>query len=169
MQEWLAAGFGVVLLGAMFLHWYGSSGSARTAWEAFSALDVLLAVVGLAAVGVAASAATQRAQAVPTALAAVLLPLAVVATGFVVYRAASPPHPSEVVLGGPRATGHVPSGVNSRDIGLWIGLVACAGIVGAAFAVIRDQSFPRTLRESGRVQVETLPTPPREGAGQAGS
>jgi carbon starvation protein CstA len=169
LQEWLAGGFGVVLLGAMFLHWYGSSGTARTAWQAFSALDALLAVVGLMAVAIAAGAATQRAQAVPTALASVLLPVAAVATGLVVYRAASPPHLTASVPSGPRPTGYIPSGGTSREIGLWIGLAACVGIVGAAFAVIRDQSFPRALRETGGVRVETLPTPPREGAGRAGS
>jgi carbon starvation protein CstA len=168
LQEWLVGAFGVVLLASMFLHWYGRSGSSRSAWQAFAAIDVLLAIVGLMAVALALAAATQRAQAVPTAIGSALLPVATVVTALVVYRAASPPHVAGPP-GGPRPTGYVPSGGTGREIGLWIGLAACVGIVAAAYAAIRDERFPEAVRETGRVHVETLPTPPRTGAGQAGS
>jgi hypothetical protein len=36
-------------------------------------------------------------------------------------------------------------------------------------AALRDDRFPRVVREQNRVEVATLPTPPREGAGESGA
>ena len=69
---------------------------------------------------------------------------------------------------GPRPTGYIPQDVQ-REPGLWIGLGACVGVALGAMTALRDERFPRAVREQNRVEVKTLPTPPREGAGESGA
>src|SRR5689334_8585576 len=55
--EWIVGACGVVLLISLFLDWYGDP--SETAWEAFSILDVILALVALAAISVPVVTAIQ--------------------------------------------------------------------------------------------------------------
>lgn len=48
--EWIAALGGVALLVALFLPWYDEGAASRTGWESFAVLDVIFAVVAVAAV-----------------------------------------------------------------------------------------------------------------------
>ena len=163
-QEWLAGLCGAALIGSTFLDWYGFGSTRRNAWEAFGALDVLLALVGLMALALAVVTAAHRTQAVPTAIGSLLVLVGVVASAWLVYRVASPPDVAEIRLG-PRPTGYRPS--TEREVGLWIGLVACAGATLAALGSIRDDRFPRAVVEASRVEIPTLPAPPPDGAGKA--
>jgi hypothetical protein len=169
--EWLAGVSGVVLLASLFLHWYRTEGTNLdlTAWRAFGVTDVLLALVAVGGIALAAVTANQRSQAVPTALASLLTPLAAVVLVFLLYRVLSPPDAAGFAQHGPRPTGYIVSRDSSRQIGLWIGLVAYLGLLGGVLRALRDPSFPRAVRERNRVAVETLPIPPREGAGQGGA
>ena len=150
LQEWLAGAFGVVLLGSTFLDWYGSGRAARDAWEAFGALDVLLCLTGLTALAVAVVTVVHRTQAVPMAIGSLLVPVGLVATVWVAVRTASPP------------------GDHGRDAGVWIGLAACLGVTLSALASIRDERFPRKVRDAARVETPVHPAPPRDRPGQAG-
>lgn len=152
--EWLAGLSGALLLVSLFLHWYGPPGGAPklTAWQSFAVIDVVLALAGAMGVALALVTAMHRTQAVPTALSALLVYVSVTALLLLLFRVASPP-------------GHH----LTREAGLWIGLVACIGLVAAAMTSLRDERFPRVVREQKRVAVRTLPTPPREGTGQGGS
>jgi len=149
VEEWLAGALGAVLVASLFLHWYGTG----DAWESFRTLDVLLTVVGLMGIAIAVLAAAHRSPAVPTALATLLGLVGLVVTALLVYRTASPPV-------------HAGSG---RGVGLWVGLFACAGATLCALVASHDQRSPRVVRESTRIEPETLPAPPREGTGESGS
>jgi uncharacterized membrane protein len=166
-QEWLVGVCGVALLAATFLDWYGVGSVKRDAWESFGALDVLLSLVGLTAIALGVVTAAHRAQAVPTAIASLLAILGIVVTAWLVYRVASPPDVARSVPAGPRPTGYIPS--TEREAGPWIGLAACVGILAGTLMSVRDDRFPRAVREAGQPEVTTLPTPPPEGAGEAGS
>jgi hypothetical protein len=162
-QEWIAGACGVALLVATFLDWYAAGSVKRNAWEAFGALDVLLAVVGLMAIALAAVTAGHRSQAVPTAIGSLLVLVGIVTSAWLVFRVASPPDLAGSVPSGPRATGYRPG--TDREAGLWLGLATCIGVTLSALASIRDDRFPRTVSDAARVDVPTLPAPPREGAG----
>jgi carbon starvation protein CstA len=154
LEEWVAAVCGVALLVVLFLDWFSAGSRGQSAWEAFAALDVVLAVVGLMAVALAVVAAAHRSQAVPLALGSLLVLIGVIGTAWLAIDAVSPPDL------GPGT---------SREAGLWLGLAACGAVTLAALASIRDDRFPRAVVEGSRIDVPTLPAPPREGAGEAGS
>jgi hypothetical protein len=169
LGEWAAGIAGGVLLGSLFLPWYGygfSSGPTRTfdAWQAFGAIDVLLAVVALMAIALAVITAIHPTAAVPIALASLLGLVGLVATGLVVYRVISPPDIEVLVLASvKRPTGYIPVH-ETREVGLWMGLAACVGATVAGLYAMRDEGFPHAVRAARRVEVETLPAPPAEGA-----
>ena len=149
-QEWIAAGCGVALLVATFLDWYGNGEAKANAWEAFGALDVLLAIVGLTAIALALLTAAHSAQAVPVAIGSLLVLVGLVASVWLALRVVSPP------------------GDADREAGAWIGLAACLGATLTALWSIRDDRFPRAVVEAGRAEIPTVPAPPREGAGRQG-
>jgi carbon starvation protein CstA len=148
-EEWIAGACGAGLLVALFLDWYRSGSASRSGWEAFGALDVMLAVVALMALALAVVTAAHRSQAVPLAIGSLLVLIGAVATVWLAVRAASPP------------------GGAGRDAGLWVGLGACVGVTLAALVSIRDDRFPRAVAEAARIEVPTLPAPPPEGAREA--
>jgi hypothetical protein len=170
MGEWLAGVSGVVLLVALFLDWYGPlvGYDKLSAWEAFGVVDVVLALAAVWAIALAAMTALDRSQAVPTALASLLTYVALLALALVLYRVISPPDHLQSATPG-RPTGYIPSGDPSREVGLWIGLAATVGVLAGALAALRDDRFPRAVREQSRVEVRTLPTPPPGGAGESGT
>jgi carbon starvation protein CstA len=151
LQECLAGAFGVALLVATFLDWYGGDDEKSSAWETFGALDVMLAVVGLMAIALPLLAAAQRAQAVPVAIGSLLVLIGLVTSVWLIFRVA-------------RTPGDMPD----REVGLWVGLVAALGATGSALWSIRDDRSPRAVADAARVDVTPLPGPPRGGAG-AGS
>ena len=152
LQEWIAGAIGVVLIASMFLDWYGGASGARNGWEAFGALDVLLAAVGLMAVALLVLTVAHRAQAVPVAIGSLLVLVGLVASLWLAIRVAAPPD--------------VGRGDTDREAGAWIGLACCLGAALSALWSIRDQRFPGAVRDAARVDVTPLPAPPREGAGR---
>ncbi len=151
LREWAAGAFGVVLLGSTFLHWYGAGRTKRDAWESFGALDVMLAFAGLMAIALAVVSVAHRTQAVPVAIGSLLVLVGLVATVWVAIRTASPP------------------GGLDRKAGVWVGLAACLGITLSALASIRDERFPRAVRDAAGVEAPVHPAPPRESTGEPGS
>jgi len=163
--EWLAGLSGAALLLSLFLPWYGVS-AARTvdAWQAFGAIDVLLAVVAAMAIGLAVLTAVHPTAAVPTGLASLLTLVGLVATGLLVYRAISPPDLGVSLLASVRRpTGYL-SLHETREAGLWIGLAACAGATLAGLYAMRDESSPESVRRARRVEIPRFPAPPADGA-----
>ena len=133
--EWMAGTAGAVLLVSLFLDWYGAN-----AWDTFVATDVVLAISALMGIALALATATQRSPAVPQALSALIVPVALVAAVLVVIHTIS-----------------LPDGADGRDIGLWLGLAGAVGVLVGAWRSMGDQSFPAAVRQ--QVEVTPLPAP----------
>jgi hypothetical protein len=157
--EWLAGIGGAALLAALFVGWYGIEGYegvSRTAWEVFTVMDVLLALMGGLAIATAAMAAAHRAPAVSLAMASLLALIGLVLTIVVVVRTVAPPDFAwEGIAVVP--AGEQPSDDVSRAPGLWIGLAACVLTTIGAFAAMRDERTPRAAQVD--LPIETLPPP----------
>jgi hypothetical protein len=139
--EWVAGVSGAVLLVSLFLDWYsGRSGRSANGWESFTVTDVLLAAAALFGISLALGAATQRSPAVPQAVGALTVPVALAAAVAVVIQALS-----------------LPVGADSREAGLYIGVVAVLGVLVGAWRSIGDQRFPRGA--APQVDVTPLPAP----------
>jgi branched-subunit amino acid ABC-type transport system permease component len=151
--EWIVGACGALLLVALCLPWYGP-GSA-SAWEAFTVLDVILALLAVAAMSVPIATATQRVPAMPLALESLTALFATIGVLLVLIR----------VL-------NLPGDADGREIGLWLGLAATLGIAAGALIAIRDERRSPKGRHTdlsgvpvnSPPQIEQLPAP-RPGTG----
>lgn len=151
--EWIVGASGVLLLVALFLPWYGDPSS--TAWESFTVLDVILALLALAAVTVPVVTAAQRVPALPLAVESLTALFGLLALILVLIR----------VL-------NLPGEAHGREIGLWLGLVATLGIFAGGLIGMRDERRSPQGRHvdlsgmpvSSQPEIEKLPAPP-PGAG----
>jgi hypothetical protein len=134
--EWVAAASGVALLVSLFLPWYGPE--SRTAWEALTAIDVLLAFVAATGVLLAIATATHAVPAVPIALSALVTFAGIFGVLLVLFRVLD-----------------LPDGTSGREWGLWLGLAGAVGIVAGAMIAMREE---RAI-EAASVKVESLPAP----------
>jgi len=117
---------GLVLLISLWLPWYGvsvnvagfSASENASGWEVFSTIDIILFLVAIAAIVlVALKAAGQLPADVPVAL--VLLALGGLAVLLILFRLIDTPAP-----------GDLPDEIDvSRKLGLFLGLIAAAGVV----------------------------------------
>jgi hypothetical protein len=135
--ELTAATGGGLLLVSLFLHWYRPG---RTAWEAFAADDVILALVALSAVALLLVTASQRVPAVPMAMDSLLSLFGPVGLILVLVR-----------------TVWLPGGADHRAYGLWLGLAGALAIVVGGWIAMRDQG--PTHSESPDVKLRELPAP----------
>ena len=135
--ELTAATGGALLFVSLFLPWYRPR---HTAWEAFSANDVILALVALAAVAVLLVTAWQRVPAVPIAMDSLLTLFGLVGLIVVLVRVAWPP-----------------DGADERAYGLWLGLAGAVAILAGAWIAIREQG--PTHADSPDVELRELPAP----------
>lgn len=148
----MAAVAGVILLAALFQPWYGTPNA--TAWEAFSVIDLVLAAVAVFAIALLFVTAAQKVPTVPIALDAALALAGLLALVLVLLRVAS-----------------LPDGADSREWGLWQGLIGVLGINVAAWVAMRDQRLSQPGRQtdlSGKPiaepqDVELLPAPDPRG------
>jgi uncharacterized membrane protein YfcA len=155
--EWIAALGGLALVASLVLPWYKRGPVACiavvgadcpepesfTGWEAFSLVDIVLAVVGGFAVAMFVITLTQPTPAMAIATDALLALLGVVATLLVVIRLADLPDLANDL---------------SRSVGAWIALAAAFATAVGAWLAMRDE------RRSGPGQFTDLtgrPAPPR--------
>lgn len=175
--EWIMGGAGLLLLVALFLPWYELGqgivvgppdvlDAHASAWDAFTVLDVLLAIGALAAVAVVFVTAAYATPAVPLALEALVTLLALILLVLVVFRLADPPDVSFLEsTAGPATREHVEE--IDRAAGAWLGLVGALGIFAGGMVAMRDERRSRAGRPtdlSGRPvgsarEIETLPAP----------
>lgn len=141
--EWIAAACGVGLLVSLWLPWYegqAGDGSSLSAWQSLAALDVLLALIAAAAVGLWFVTASQSVPAVPIALSVFVTFAGALGVLLVLIR----------VL-------FVPDGAEGRDWGLWLALASTIGIVAGALLAMRDE---RPSPAGGHTDVTGRPAPP---------
>jgi hypothetical protein len=154
--QWLAALAGVVLLVSLWLPWYGTVGLTANAWEAFTYVDLVLALAGLVAIALVPVTASQRAAAGPRLFASVLFWLALAAAILAVIRLINVPGVDTILAGGGADI--------KREAGGFVGAAAAIAVVVFAWLSRRDTSFPGPLRT--HPDVERLPSPTAEGAGR---
>jgi cytochrome bd-type quinol oxidase subunit 2 len=137
--EWIAAIGGVALLVALFLPWYDEGAASPTGWESFAVLDVIFALVGVAAVLLLVVTAQQRSPALPLAMASLLTLGSVVVLVLAVFRVID-----------------LPSDASARDAGVWLALAASLAIFAGGALAMRDER----LSTGGRhVDLTGRPTP----------
>jgi heme A synthase len=148
--EWIAGISGLVLLMALFLPWYSDADGSRTGWQSLGALDVVLAVVALAALAIPVVTALERAPAVPLAHESLTTLIGFLTVVLVLIR----------VL-------NMPDWATEREWGLWVALAATLGIVTGGLIAMRDERLSPAGRHTDLTgvpvpeqrEVDTLPAP----------
>jgi len=143
VPDLVAGAGGFALLASMFLHWYGLAllgGPEVTAWQAFSVLDVVLALLALVPLALVVLQATRESPSLPAMLSTLTVVAGMLATLLIGYRIVDQPGANAAV------------GV---DAGAWLALAAAVVTTGAGWRSLADESSP------GRAQpaIEELPAP----------
>jgi hypothetical protein len=149
--EWITGASGLLLLVALFLPWYED----LSGWEAFTVLDLILALLALAALSVPIVTAGHRVPALPLALQSLTALFGIGGLLLTLFR----------VL-------NLPGDTHGREWGLWIALAAVLGIVAGALIAMRDERRSPAGRHSDLTgvpvdsprEIETI-QPPRPEAG----
>ena len=153
--ELIAAAGGAGLLVVMFLGWYAMSGVTQvggrvvevsagfSAWQRFTATDILLALAALAAIGLAGLTASRRSPALPVAGAVVATGFGILATLLVFYRIVNQPGPNEII---------------EVKFGAFLGFVCALAIAVGGMLAMRDETG-----EDAPMPTDVRPAPPAEG------
>ncbi len=142
--DWLAGIGGLVLFVSLWLHWYGFDADALTdgptiaaigstsvpditAWQAFSEIDVLLALFALPAIGVPISAALSKVPTAPVAFTVVATCASFLAVLLVLFRLLDQPGSNELV---------------AVRYGAWIGLAGAVLALVGSWLAMADEHTP---------------------------
>jgi hypothetical protein len=166
--EWIAAIAGVVLIGSLFLPWYrieGADGDVATlsAWGALGVLEVVLAALGVLALGVWLLTASRYAASSSIAAETLLMPVAIGVTIACLIRVLDVP----TDLSFPISRLAFPA-ETSTALGGWLGLAGCVGVLAGLLLGMRDERLSKPGRPTDGTgvpapppEIETLPGPPR--------
>jgi hypothetical protein len=121
--ELIAAGSAAALLIIMFLPWFGIPFATFNAWESFDFLDLVLLVTILVAIGLAVATAVAQTVAVPVVASAITAGLGIISTVLILYRVIDPVGAADV----------------SREYGLFLGLIAAAGIAYGGWRAMEEE------------------------------
>jgi hypothetical protein len=141
--EVLAGVGGLALLIVMFLDWYSFRGGGLSAWQAFSVTDLILALAGLAGIGLAVITASRRSPALPVAASVITATLGALATLLVLYRILNQPGPNEFL---------------EVELGAFLGFLSVLAVAVGGWRSMRDEDW-----EDAPVPTDVRPTPPAEG------
>jgi hypothetical protein len=117
LPEVLAGTCGLGLLIALFVPWFDGA----DAWQAFTVIDLLLALVGAGAAALPLIVASNAKPDAPISATAITTLGGIVATLLVLFRLLDPP------------------GTASREVGLYLGLLAALGVAAAAWRSMADE------------------------------
>jgi hypothetical protein len=140
LGELVAGVSALVLLIVMFLPWYGASVKAgpisasanATAWQAYSLIDLILFVSIVAAIAMVILAMTQRSAALPISASVIVTLLGGLDVLLILFRMISKP--------GKGNCGSFCDAVSiNLKYGLFLGLIAAAGIAVGAFMTMREE------------------------------
>jgi hypothetical protein len=120
---------GLGLLVVSFLPWYSAGGENATAWQAFSVIDLVIAAAAIMALSVAIVVITRLSVSYPVAGSATTALLGVIAFLCVLFRLIDPPGSGDV----------------SREVGVWLGLVATAGVALGGYLGMQE---PRVVHQA---------------------
>jgi hypothetical protein len=132
----------------MFIDWYGFSAQGipgtygSNAWQAFSVIDVILALICAVAIGSALMIASGSSVAENYPLGAVIAGLGAFGLILILYRIIDPPGLKVPVVG-------VQADV-SLQIGIFLGLIAAAGMVFGGYAAMNEGAPSPRRRPGGR-------------------
>ena len=139
--ELIAGISGVALFIFMFFKWYGVSGAPGgvNAWQSFGFIDIVLLLTVIVAVGFAIATAAAQNVNLPVAGAALTAGLGIIATLLVLYRLIDPPGLG-VDLGQFNEIAGTDIALDvTRKIGVWLGLIASAGIAFGGWTAMQEQ------------------------------
>jgi hypothetical protein len=145
----LAGAAGLALLASMWLSWYEPAAAfgaldrldlSISAWEAFSVLDVVLALLALVPLGLVWAQATRDSPAVPVAFSVFATLAGLLAALLILYRIVNQPGPNDAV---------------DVHLGAWAGFAAAAAIAAGGWRSLRVEAMPGAPRPP----VEDLPAP----------
>jgi hypothetical protein len=148
-SDLVAGAGGVALLAALFLDWYGPTvvfgaldrlDFGVSAWEAFSALDVVLVLLALVPLALVALQATRDSPALPVAFSVFATLAGLVAALLILYRIVNQPGPNDAV---------------EVKTGAWIGFAAAVAIGAGAWRSMRVEAMPGAQAPP----IEDLPAP----------
>ncbi|HKH17627.1 MAG TPA: hypothetical protein VKA57_08890 [Solirubrobacteraceae bacterium] len=134
--EWIAGAGGMALLAALFLDWY----SGASAWQAFSLLDIALALLALVPLGLVVLQATRESPSLPVAFSVLTTLAAAIATLLVLYRMLNQPGPNDVI---------------DVEPGAWIGLAAALLTAAGGWRSLRAEAVQGVRTPP----IEDLPAP----------
>jgi len=153
--ERLAGAAGIALLVFMFFDWFGIKASVgfggisgiTEGGNAFQTLafpiDFLILLGALAGIGLAFLAASQRSINLPVAASAITAALGILATALVLIKIIDPPGD-----GGELASVSIDI---TRQLGVWLGLIASAGVAAGGWLSMKDEgtSFTEAREQIG--------------------
>jgi drug/metabolite transporter (DMT)-like permease len=134
--EWIAGAGGAALLAALFLGWY----SGASAWQAFSLLDFLLALLALVPLALVVLQATRESPSLPVAFSVLTTLAGALAALLILYRLLDQPGPNERV---------------DVELGAWIGLGAAVVAALGGWRSMRLEAIPGVPLPP----IEDLPAP----------
>jgi hypothetical protein len=155
--EKIAGVSGVLLILIMFIFdWFTADAGfgvsfGGNAWEVFGGIDIVLFLAALAGIALAVMAASQSQVDIPVALSAITAGLGGLATLLIIFRIISPPD------GGAGDLIDV-----SRSIGVFLGLIAAAGITYGGWMAMQEEgaSFSGEADRVGGTGDDAPPPPP---------
>ena len=118
--ELIAGAGGLALLVSLFLGWY----SGASAWEAFSVVDVLLALLALVPLALVVVQATRESPSLPVAFSVFTVVAGLLATLLVLFRIVDKPGGGDV------------------ELGAWIGLAAAVVTAAGGWRSMRVEEIP---------------------------
>jgi hypothetical protein len=151
--EQIAAVSAVALFIFMFFDWFGIEGFTADAWESFEYISSVLSITIAATLGVVAVRALGRSLGDIRGESLILV-LGAISTILVLYRIINPIDDTD------------------RKIGLWLGLIAAAGIAVGGYLASQAETLGRTRErfggDVGRGAPPSPPPPPPTPGGRTG-
>ena len=142
--DWVVALSGAVLIGSLWLPWFGSQPTGDlNAWQSMALNDVIFLIVGGLAIALLFITATSGSGAVPIGTAAFAAFGGVLVSSLALVRLIWPPD--------------IGPGPTDRAAGVWVGLAASVGLAVSAWYSLRDER--RGAPGSTDVEITALPAP----------
>jgi hypothetical protein len=110
-------------------------GGTRNAFEAYGFFDIILFITALVAIGVALMSANRTDLNLPVAGTAIVAGLGILSVLLVIISIINPPDFSEAGI----SVSDVPGADVTRKIGVWLGLIASAGIAYGGWRAMQEE------------------------------